>query len=94
MGKKTQPINGGGGDTVWRRAPPSLKKNKEETPMEKRLNKPYERNVRLQAATGQLGIPPRAAMFGGDTYIIVTDRQRAERFVSEILGTKSDSLPQ
>lgn len=62
--------------------------------MEKRLNKPNKRNVRLQAATGLVGVPPQAAMLGGETYIIVTDRQKAERFVSEILGNKSGSLPQ
>ena len=63
--------------------------------MNKRLTKPYEKNVRLSTPTGLLGVPPEAAEDGGDdTYIIVTDRKTANRIIDEIFSPKNKSLPQ
>ncbi len=55
----------------------------------KRLTKPFEKNVRLDAPLGLLGVPPDAAMLGGDTYIIVTNRKTAERVINEIIFDKN-----
>lgn len=63
--------------------------------MNKRLTKPYEKNVRLATPTGLVGVPPEAAMLGGDdTYIIVTDKKTAERVINEIFYPRNNVLPQ
>ena len=63
--------------------------------MNKNLTKPYVINDRLETPTGLVGVPPEAAMLGGDTYIIVTDKQTAERVINEILSPPGTAcLPQ
>ena len=62
--------------------------------MNKRLTKPHEKNIRLDAPLGLLGVPPEAASDGGeDTYIIVTDRKTAERVINEIFGAGNSPAP-
>lgn len=63
--------------------------------MHKNLTKPHVINDRLETPTGLVGVPPEAAMLGGDdTYIIVTDRKTANRIIDEIFSSKNKSLPQ
>ena len=62
--------------------------------MDKRLTKPYEKNVRLSTPTGLVGVPPEATEDGGDTYIIVTDKKTAERVIDILFPEKSAAAPQ
>ena len=62
--------------------------------MNKRLTKPHEKNIRLDAPLGLPGVPPEAAIDGGaDTYIIVTDKKTAERFIDEIFRAGNSHAP-
>ena len=62
--------------------------------MNKRLTKPYEKNVRLSTPTGLIGVPPEAALVGGDTYIIVTDKKTAERVIEMLFPTDENLIAQ
>lgn len=63
--------------------------------MDKRLTKPYEKNVRLSTPTGLVGVPPEAATEGGaDTYIIVTDKKTAERVIEMLFPTDENLIAQ
>lgn len=62
--------------------------------MEKKLNKPYSRNVRLDKPNGLLGVPPdmSAAAFTlpQDKVILIVDKPTALRLLGE---NRSNSLP-
>ena len=64
--------------------------------MRKQESKPDEPASKAAAPLGYMSIPPNAAVFdGGDTYIIITSRQTAERVISEIFDTKNTgTIPQ
>lgn len=62
--------------------------------MNKRLTKPFEKNVRLDAPLGLLGVPPDAAMPGGETYIIVTNDLSVKQVIDKLFDPDSSSHPQ
>lgn len=62
--------------------------------MNKRLTKPFVKNARLKAPLGLLGVPPDAAIPGGETYIIVTNDQSVKQVIDNLFDSKTPSLPQ
>lgn len=64
--------------------------------MRKKDTKPGETHARMEAPLGFMRIPPNAAMFdGNDTYIIITNKETAERVINEIFSPSGTaSLPQ
>ena len=61
--------------------------------MEKKLNKPYSRNIRLDKPCGLIGVPPDAPFIGANNVVIVarlTDSQ-CETLIDTLL--RSDKKP-
>ena len=64
--------------------------------MEKQLNKPYSRNVRLDKPCGLLGVPPDAPFIGANNIVVVarlTDSQ-CETLIDTLLRSEKKPLSQ
>ena len=63
--------------------------------MRKKDSKPDEPASIAAAPLGFMSIPPHADMFDdSDTYIIITNKQTAERVIKEIFSPKSSTPSQ
>ena len=57
----------------------------------KRLTKPYEKNVRLDSPLGLLGVPPDA---NGETYVLVTNDITVKQVVDKLMMEPKHYYPQ
>lgn len=60
--------------------------------MKKNLSKPHIINARLTAPLGRKGVPPEAAIPGGETYIIVTNDLSVKQAIDNLFDTDSSTL--
>ena len=64
--------------------------------MEKKLNKPYSRNIRLDKPYGLIGVPPDAPFIGANNVVVVarlTDSQ-CNALIETLLRSNEKTLVQ